>query len=668
MRRILTILFSFLAIGMIVAEAGEPCEVQLVTNEDYGLVLDWAIPLKSNASNYGVDVTFVKHDSEGNVYCAGSYKKALFLPNGAQLTRPDERLSIYIAKFSKEGDLVWCKDFYHTSSRSASDGSCWLDDMLDIEEGATTLSVAVSFDSWGQKSPTTFFYDGEKLTELNEETTEFNYMKLSLADGSLEKRFSMTMAEGIRSGGKNGDFWRMDNGDYLIGAYIDTGFVGFSGYESTCRSQKNWSRYILKLDSDLRVKWDYAYATEFSKEGLNNTRTQGEIFCVGDTLYNLFHYEAEDYNVNPEGEPIIVNRKNWLQPGSLILKSDVSGNQPKFLGYYHYDQDKLPVNLRSNSKGEIVASKQIYTNSLCSCVKIVGDVEVEEVNEIPFQNSSWWWTDLNPTYSFGEEDRICVLGYNAVNPLVFKFMNGADSVRFEAPHKGHNYMLSLYGRDSVFHSAITTELVYLHAMDLDDRRGCFYLGASNESNTVSSLEIPIDWDPNPNKEVYNRDSKNYVEIVKYTETFRIKSKVEGNGSVVLQDCFVKYGAGTTVKVVPDAGWRIDSVLTSRGEVLTVTNGICEINDVRDVLEVRAYFSSLTAAKDQKSNEIFLYPNPSTGKIQVVGKHDFDYEVLDMQGNVLLQGKSEGDSIDVNELPMGQYILRIEYSYHKFQKN
>lgn len=672
MKRFLVSLITYFVVGMPFLMAGEPCEVQVVTAEDYGLELDWALPLKSLAttSAYGVDVSFVRHDSEGNIYCGGTYRKTLVFPDGTKLTRPDERICIYIAKFTKNGDLVWCKDFYHTSEISKEDGFCSLLSILDVKEGATVLNVAVSFSSWGQKSPTTYFYDGIQLTELREETTEFNYINLSVVDGKLVNRFSMSMATGIRPGSNYKDFLRMDNGDYLLGCYIDTTFTGINGYESKCRSPKNWSRYIVRLDASLNVKWDYAYAVELTNVGLES-RTPGELFCIGDTLYNLFHYEAADYNVNPEGDSIVVNRKYTLafeaEAGSLIVKSDISGDKPEFLGYWHFAEDKLPVNLRSNSKGEIVASKQTYFNSLCSCVKISGNVEVEDVNKIPFQNSSWWWTDLNPTYSFGEDDRICVLGYDACGSLIYKFTEEMDSIRFKTLEGGPNYMLSLYGRDSSFHSAITTDLVDLNAMTLDDRRGSFCLGVNNEYNTISWVQIPIDWDPNPNKEVYNRDSKKYVEIVKYTETFRIKPKVAGNGRIVLQDSFVRFGESAVIEVVPEAGSRIDSVVTSRGEILTSENGLFKIENVTDVVGVTAYFSNSTGVETYETDKIRISPNPTTGEIRVENKENFDYEILDMQGKTQLQGHSEDGVLNVGGLPGGEYMLKIENYISIFYK-
>lgn len=664
MKRFLFSLITFFAVGVPFLMAGDPCEVQVVTAEDYGLELDWALPLKSLAttSAYGVDVSFVRHDSEGNIYCGGTYRKTLVFPDGTKLTRPDERINAYIAKFTVEGNLVWCKDFYC----STGDGDLFLEAICGINEKSNDVCVCVHSEKEGD-----FCFNGDRyLFSQEEKQWGYTLVTLSLEDGSFRHMFNMPSKEGIKTLSMYRNVVLMDDGDYVVAAYIDTTFKGLNGSGSNCRSPKNWSRYIMRLDSSFNVKWDYAYPTELTSVGLQS-RTDGEIFCVKDTLYNLFHYEAADYNVNPEGDPIVVNRKYTLafeaEAGSLIVKSDISGDKPEFLGYWHFEEDKMPINLCSNSKGEIVASKQTYFNSLCSCVKISGNVEVEDVNKIPFQNSSWWWTDLNPTYSFGEDDRICVLGYDARGSLIYKFTEEMDSIRFKTLEGGPNYMLSLYGRDSSFHSAIATDLVDLNAMTLDDRRGSFCLGVNNEYNTISWVQIPIDWDPNPNKEVYNRDSKKYVEIVKYTETFRIKPKVEGSGRIVLQDSFVRFGESAVIEVVPEAGSRIDSVVTSRGEILTSENGLYEIGNIRDVVGVTAYFSNSTGVETYESDNLRISPNPTTGEIRVKGKENFDYEILDMQGKTQLQGHSEDGVLNVGGLPGGEYMLKIENYISIFYK-
>ncbi|MBO4806707.1 MAG: T9SS type A sorting domain-containing protein, partial [Paludibacteraceae bacterium] len=172
---------------------------------------------------------------------------------------------------------------------------------------------------------------------------------------------------------------------------------------------------------------------------------------------------------------------------------------------------------------------------------------------------------------------------------------------------------------------------------------------------------------NPNKEVYNRDSKKYVEIVKYTETFRIKPKVEGNGRISLQDSFVRFGGSAVIEVIPAAGSRIDSVVTSRGEILNSENGLFKIENVTDVVGVTAYFSNATGVETYESDKLRISPNPTTGEIRVENKENSDYEILDMQGKPQSHGRIEDGVLDVGGLPSGEYMLKIENYIFIFYK-
>lgn len=656
MKRFLFSLITFFAVGVPFLMAGDPCEVQVVTAEDYGLELDWALPLKSIAGNYGVSVVSIKHDKEGNVYCGGHYKKNLSLYDKELLSKSNERICVFIAKFTEDGDLLWCKDFY-----SQTDKHCTLQSICGIRENAGELCLALSFD--GEDA---YYYDNHYMKDLKEGEWASALLNVSVEDGSLKRFFLMPSNDGVRTLSFYRNVVMMGNGDYVLGGYIDTTFVGMNGRESSCRSRKNSSRYIVKLDSLFNVKWDYAYDTELSNEGLTCVRTDGELFSVGDTLYNLFHYEVKEFNVNPEDTPIIVNRAFGERVGSVILKCDISGNSPKLMGYWHDGGGTLSCDMQKNLNGKIYGSLALDFNTAVACVELDANMKMDEVVELPFQRTNNWWGVALPAYSFGEDGRICVLGCEfGREGLIYKFAEEMDSVRFKSDFM--NYMLSIYGADNKFHSAITTDYVYLKTRDLDDRRGCFYLGANNEYNTMSTLQIPIDWDPDPNNQVCNDASKLYVDVVKYTETFRIKPKVAGNGRIVLQDSFVRFGGSTVIEVIPAAGSRIDSVVTSRGEILTSENGLFKIENVTDVVGVTAYFSNSTGVETYETDKIRISPNPTTGEIRVKGKENFDYEILDMQGKTQLQGHSEDGVLNVGGLPDGEYMLKIENYISIFYK-
>lgn len=649
--------------GMFFAQATETCEVQVVSAENYGLELDWAIQLKSSTSSYGVGINSLKYDSDGNFYCVGHYKKDVEFPGGTKLKQSDNRMCSYVAKFTANGELLWCKDFYASEKGGSSYAQAIYGESKDKEE----ILIALYMEGSHQK-PASYYYGEEKLTEIETNSWAYEIISLSVADGTLKKSFLMKKEEGVKMPRMVSNFEILEDGDYLISAYIDTTFTGTNGFNSECRSSKDISKYLLRLDSDFNVKWDYAYATQLTNIGFS-ARTDGEILCVGDTLYHIFHYEAEDFNLNPEGTPILVNRENndpqFGEAGSIILKCDISGEKPQLLGYWHSGRENTPITLEKNSKGEVIASMLSEDNMYCSCVKLSGNLTLEEMNGMPFQHSNWWWTDFNPVYSFGEEDNIYILGYNCCDPLSFQFSEESDTVHFKAERQ--NYMISKYGADSSFHVALATDFVSMEVMDVDDKSGSFTIGAKNEYYGTNMVSTPIDWNPLPDQESATFLAKQYVDIVKYVETYRIKPIVVGDGEIILQDSFVRFGGNTSFKAIAANGAALERVVTSHGELFADADGNYHIDEVKEVVEVKAYFSSRTTGlADSPSDDLLLYPNPATDYLRLNGKADFTYQITDLQGKSVLQGYSEDGSVSVKELPAGNYIFRCGEFNTKFQ--
>ncbi|MCQ2219044.1 MAG: T9SS type A sorting domain-containing protein [Paludibacteraceae bacterium] len=154
----------------------------------------------------------------------------------------------------------------------------------------------------------------------------------------------------------------------------------------------------------------------------------------------------------------------------------------------------------------------------------------------------------------------------------------------------------------------------------------------------------------------------------YTETYRIKPTIVGEGEIMLQDSFVRFGESTIIEIKQKSGWEIDSVCTSRGEKLVGEGSKYKIEAVTDVMGVVAYLSQKTNHVEDTPNKGFIYPNPTEDKIYVnSGKREFEYAIFDMRGAERLKGKSAGGCINVKALKEGQYILRIEDLLYKFQK-
>lgn len=72
-------------------------------------------------------------------------------------------------------------------------------------------------------------------------------------------------------------------------------------------------------------------------------------------------------------------------------------------------------------------------------------------------------------------------------------------------------------------------------------------------------------------------------------------------------------------------------------------------------------------------DVELVPNPASSHLSISGlPYSMPYQMLDMSGKLWLQGNAEGNqTIDISQLPIGVYLLRIEgeelYSYKRFIK-
>jgi hypothetical protein len=69
-------------------------------------------------------------------------------------------------------------------------------------------------------------------------------------------------------------------------------------------------------------------------------------------------------------------------------------------------------------------------------------------------------------------------------------------------------------------------------------------------------------------------------------------------------------------------------------------------------------------QEQTKEFIAIYPNPANTFIKVDPKGDFKYQVIGIQGQVMAQGVSAQNRIDVSKLTAGMYFLSIITADHK----
>ena len=76
--------------------------------------------------------------------------------------------------------------------------------------------------------------------------------------------------------------------------------------------------------------------------------------------------------------------------------------------------------------------------------------------------------------------------------------------------------------------------------------------------------------------------------------------------------------------------------------------------------VGKYFD-YTGIADRKTTEVRLYPNPTTGILHISTDEDLqnpDYQIIDIYGRLLEQGRAEGNTIDLSRQKPGVYFIRM----------
>ena len=68
-------------------------------------------------------------------------------------------------------------------------------------------------------------------------------------------------------------------------------------------------------------------------------------------------------------------------------------------------------------------------------------------------------------------------------------------------------------------------------------------------------------------------------------------------------------------------------------------------------------SNIVSTKEPKARELLVFPNPFNNEIHLAGNSATEWEIIDLNGRILLQGKGV-DIEDLNFLSAGAYFLRI----------
>lgn len=93
---------------------------------------------------------------------------------------------------------------------------------------------------------------------------------------------------------------------------------------------------------------------------------------------------------------------------------------------------------------------------------------------------------------------------------------------------------------------------------------------------------------------------------------------------------------------------------------------------KDSIFVSYQLQNITSKKNNKIQSLKIYPNPATSIITIENKNQqiFNYQIFDLKGSLYQKGNTK-NQIDIDHLPKGNYILKIqlgkEFYTEKFTK-
>ena len=164
------------------------------------------------------------------------------------------------------------------------------------------------------------------------------------------------------------------------------------------------------------------------------------------------------------------------------------------------------------------------------------------------------------------------------------------------------------------------------------------------------------------------ESQTIVVNFKY-RTHAITATQAANGLITPEGVTeVNHGDNITYNIVPNAGYMIKTVLVNgKNNPSAVSSGFHTFTNVTAKQTISATFAPLAggiADEESTSNEITLFPNPTTGQFTIEnGQLKIEnIEVYDMLGKkqaIFNCQLSAVNSIDISHLPAGVYFVRIQ---------
>ena len=681
----LTMLIALPAFHVSYLLANDTLNTVLITEGDRGLALEKLMQFKCNES-WTPQINECVFDQDGNVYTTIEYGEKIELYNGEKKKTSISHV-LSIMKISPSHELLWYKEIRGTDKEEerlelnvfAKYKQLFYDKYTDRVYLCFSASTSdtINFD--------TLFYDNEKIKTLDilaESLSRAINVKeegfiasINAENGELEKCMPYQKED------KNSFFVQSAEWDGLY--YISTINTDFEGIceevPSSVRSQGGNDWYFAKLSPDFSLEWEYSVGgsmDDYLEKFQTSDEPEAQMYVFGDTVYITFPFQSDSVQINPDkSNPIYVYSSSYefgmsgfglLNEDAVIGRFLIDGDHLRLLNYRKVSWDSLPQNIRKDKDG----NTQVYIYCKDSLeygyptlkhYELGQDLSMKSIDPYKGENSIYMHgfdnlflgrLSYDDDYNYYENRYL----YNHDWELSF-----SDSIKnYQYINKATGNMFVKYNSQRQFCYAYIMPIFVYAGIESDVNTGRLFVSGEGDLyyNVNGSVLNWNSWEKN--QVVSSRENDGGLKscfLTIYRETFRVKGESYGKGQVTVPDTLTWFGNDCEVQVVPDKGYRVDSVVTDRGDRLeAIADGRYTVPSVKDVVTVKAYFSEGSAVEENSSDDISIYPNPFTDGIDIVSEKDLRYEMMDARAAIVKTGAEK--HVDARTLPQGLYVMRL----------
>lgn len=667
-------LFSFLISLFLVTtlQSKEFVNTQLITNGDYGVELDWTYSMKDGS----FERMYV--DEDNYLYISVGYQsEGCVLSNGKSVKSTYGNTGTCLVKYDAAGEIVWYKNI-------TGEVSLIIYQMAELND-KELLIVAAPFTLPSTSSGSLIEYDNKSLLTIG---NDFNYILLKINKENGDAVDVLT----IKPGGKSDPEAECDfefkigkDGSLYIGGFIGENFTGLNAtrLKTDVRSHGGADAYYAKINPDFTLAWDFAiggdrhdvpwapdaYYMEYWDFIMPMDASLQNWFVVtNDTLIIKASIFSDNVDIDPSPSNEVLVTPQWNND-AVLARYLLSGNETPVLIDYQFNYTfELPHLLCVGGNDKLYSlDYHRDVDDILSFYLIRHYKEIDEkfnrydVNDYAHSLVSFSKLSIaegmtsNPFFNYDKNGNLWIDLQTVDKDFpIDEQLDENNTLYLDASRK---WAASIIKYDSL--SNFLWALGWPYAVWLDrythDYNGGIYLCGFGNSYDDYSVNFGVN---ETNQTIIESPSRI---LIRYVETFRVKSLEVEHGKVTVPDTLIRWGNSAEVTILPEQGYVVESVTTSRGEILEpISSGVYRVDNVTDVVTINAKFKEASSVEYMLSSRICIYPNPVNDKMEI--KTDLPYSisgVYDFQGKEVLKGNEKNTSLDVRSLSPGIYNLKMK---------